>query len=365
MDKLWWTTIPSAGKFAEDIAEVLINGKSVVYTVDRNLPWSLSFSEVLSSKIEGSDKGVDIFYSDEIDQASPGEFIFKKYCKPELKAKYRSAMSYERFLALNYSSTVLVNKYIYIRNCNKAAAELWTDFICKYNSNIGKDGSGCSFIIENCSEYMPNCGVANFQWSNYYHRYDISMLCLLKSSEIKANDLIKSYMAELACTLSDNDAELAAELVSTGIALIDDTEKTMKKVVETRSRSDGSVYTMPDNIATYIKEVQVKIFYPVIERYRTWFINENIEQFTSDFRYTTSYGDEITDCHDLELGDLVYLCYNFKLNVSSDSFRELKSFHNYRNNLAHRSLLSPDDIRKLSDYSFGDCAAKSRSLCYS
>ena len=48
MDKLWWTTIPSAGKFAEDIAEVLINGKSVVYTVDGNLPLILSFSEVLS-----------------------------------------------------------------------------------------------------------------------------------------------------------------------------------------------------------------------------------------------------------------------------------------------------------------------------
>lgn len=360
MNELWWSTIPNARKFVYDISDVLNNGKSAVYSVNGVLPWSDTFSSILSSAIENSDKDVDIIYAEDLGERSPGEYLFDKYCKRELRIRYRTSMGYEKFLAANDTSTILINKFIYVKKCDIQAAKQWIDFICKYNSYHEKNTLRCCFLIENCSEYAPNCNIDHFQWETYYHQYDISMFCMLNSSSINDNDLIKSYLAELSCALSLNDVELASELVSAGMELINDPEKTLENVIENRVRSDHSSYTMPDNISTYIKSAQVKIFYPVIERYRTWFINEHIDQFTDSFRHITAFGDVITDCHELELGDLVYLCNNLKLNVDYDDYRKLKDFHNYRNNLAHRSLLSVENIKKLTNTKFGNAVIEKK-----
>lgn len=363
MNRLWWSTIPNARKFVYDIADILNDEKSVVYSVNGTLPWSNTFSDILSSTIENAEKDVDIIYAEELGEKSPGEYLFDTYCKRELRMKYRTSMGYEKFLAVNDASTILINKIVYVKKCDFQATKQWIDFICKYNSYHEKNSLRCCFLIENCSEYVPNCNIDSFQWDTYYHLYDINMLCMLNSSSINENDLIKSYLAELSCALSQNDVELASELVSAGIELINNPEKTLKYVIENKVRSDYSSYTMPSNISTCIKSAQVKIFYPVIERYRTWFINDHIDQFTDDFMHITVFGDIVTDCHDLELGDLVYLYNNSKLHISYEDYKNLKTFHNYRNNLAHRSLLTINDIRRISECSHETEHNKKKVLC--
>ena len=354
MDKLWWSIIPNARKFVDDITYVLKDERSAIYSVNGTLPWSETFSSVLSSAIENAEKDVDIIYAEDLGGKSPGEYLFNTYCKRELRIKYRTTRGYENFLAANDTSTILINKFVYVKKCDFQAAKQWIDFICKYNNYHNKNSLRCCFLIENCSEYAPNCNIEHFQWTSYYHQYDINMFCMLNASLINENDLIKSYLAELTCALSQNDVELASELVRAGVELINNPEKTLKYVIENTIRSDYSSYSMPSNVSTCIKSAQVKVFYPVIERYRTWFINEYIDQFTDDFRHITAFGDIITDCHDLELGDLVYLCKKSKLNVDYKDYKCLKSFHNYRNNLAHRSLLTVDIIQSISDFSNGE-----------
>ena len=134
MDRLWWSTIPYARKFVDDIAQVLKDEKSAVYSVNGTLPWSGTFSNMLSSKIENAEKDVDIIYEEDLGGKSPGEYLFDTYCKRELRIKYRTSMGYEKFLAANDPSTILINKFVYVKNCDFQAAKQWIDFICKYNS---------------------------------------------------------------------------------------------------------------------------------------------------------------------------------------------------------------------------------------
>lgn len=363
MDKLWWSTIPNARKFVDDIADELKNGRSAIYSINGTLPWSDTFTGILSSEIESSEKVVDIVYAEETDKKTPGEYLFDRYCKPELKMKYRSAMGYDKFLAANDGSTVLINKYIYVKNCSQNAVKQWTEFICKYNSQHMKNSPRCCFIIESLSNYNPNCNITNFQWNDYYHQYDIGMFCLLVSSSIKEKDLIKRYLAELSCSVSYDDVEFAAELVSSGEKLVFDTEKTVRNIVENKCRSDHSFFIPPDNISGCIKEAQIKIFFPMIERFRTQFIDEYIEQLENNLTYTTVYGETVSDCHELELGALKFLCENAKLFVSTEDYKELIFFRECRNKLAHMSLLSETEIRKMSEYKFKKGMIKSKALC--
>lgn len=352
MDKLWWSTIPNARKFVDDIAEELDNGRSAVYSVNSTLPWKEAFSEILSMKIENADKDVDIVYEDDLNEMTPGQYLFEKYCKRELRIKYRSAIGYEKFLAANDNSTIMINKYIYVKNCDCNSVKQWLEFICKYNSYHEKNSPRCCFIIENCSNYNPNCNVTNFRWDSYYHQYDNNMFCLLLASSMNEKDLIKRYLAELSCTLSCDDVEFAAELVSAGAELVFNTENTIRSIVESKVRSDYSFFYFPDNVMGCIKEAQIKIFFPIIERYRVQFLDEYIEQLDKDFQYTTVYGETVTDCHELELGALKFLCENSKLKVRSDDYKDLIFFRECRNKLAHMSLLSGSEILKMSDYSF-------------
>ncbi len=351
MDKLWWTSVPNARKFVDDIVKIIKMEKSVVYTVSKDFPWNNTFSYILSSEIDACDKTVDMIVAANLGAKSPGEYLFETYCKYELKLEYRSSIGYEKFLASNDHLTVLMNKYIYVKGCNSETFKKWVNFVVKYTNYHEKNAPMCCFIIENASGSTNTGNIANICWNDYFHKYDIDMLCLLMSSSLKENELIKKYTAELASSLSYGNVEFAAELVAKGGDLIFDTQQVVDDVVEHKVRSDGMKFCKPESMEHCIREAQMVVFFPVIEKYREQFVEKYREQLER-CSYKTTYGKDVENYHEFELGGLKYLYDKGLLCISNKEQCDLIFFRDCRNKLAHMLLLLESDVKKISEYNF-------------
>ena len=354
MENLWWKSVPNARLFINDIADRVLNGESVVYTIDSTFPWRDCFVDNLSKEIESASKAVRIIRASECESVPPGEYLINSFCKPELRAKYRPSVGTEMFLANYAENTVLIDNYIMITDCTSEQAQQWNDFISRYNAAQEKfpDRESCCFILENKEENNISLSVPNISWTKYYHSYDIHMLCLMIASEINTNSLIKSYISELAVLLCDKDVEFAAELSKNGLNLMKKTTITIKRIVDDSWRSDGLNFVTPDSVHRKIWEAQLKIFFPVLEKFRSDFIEKYADAFPANICLETVYGETITDIHDLELGALIYLCSNGSLYISSDDHKKLAFFRTCRNKLAHMSTLTSDEIQQIICYLF-------------
>lgn len=354
MENLWWKSVPNARLFIKDIADRVLNGESVVYTINSTFPWRDRFSDNLSKEIESASRAVRIISASECNSVPPGEYLINKFCKSEMRAKYRPSVGTEMFLANYAENTVLIDNYIMITDCTSEQAQQWNDFISRYNAAQEKfpDKESCCFILENKEENNISLSVPNISWNKYHHSYDIHMLCLMIASDINTNSLIKSYIAELAVLLCDKDAEFAAKLSKKGLDLMEKTTSAIEEIVADSMRSDGSNFLPPDSAHRKIWEAQLKIFFPVIEKFRSDFIEKYADAFSSDIFYETVYGEAITDIHDLELGALLYLCSNGSLYVSNDDHKKLAFFRTCRNKLAHMSALTSDEIKQIICYFF-------------
>lgn len=354
MYNLWWKSVPSARLFVNDIAERVLNGESVVYTIDSTFPWRDCFVDNLSQKIESASKAVRIIRASDCESTPPGEYLIKSFCKPELRAKYRPSVGTEMFLANYAENTVLIDNYIMIVDCTSGQAQQWNDFISNYNAAQKKypDRESCCFILENKEENSISLSVSNISWTKYYHSYDIYMLCLMIASELNTNSLMKSYIAELAVLLCNKDVEFAAKLSMDGLNLIKKTTITIKRIIDDSRRSDGSYFLTPDSIRRKTWEAQLKVFFPILEKFRSDFIEKYADAFPTNICLETAYGETITNIHDLELGALIYLCSSSNLHVNSDDYKKLAFFRTCRNKLAHMSALASDEIQQIICYLF-------------
>jgi hypothetical protein len=352
MDMLWWNSVPNARRFIEDIADKIASEESLVYNIDDYFPWAETFTSILSEKCTTSERIFKVIYADETGDKPPGEYIKDKYFKPELKQKYRSAIGFERFAAENDHSSVLKNSILLVKCTDKQTTDAWIDFVSGYVKYHKPNTNMCSFIIENCSENNNKSSITNLSARDYFQKYDIDIFTLLITSSLKnernENIVIKRYSAELASLLAENDIELAALLACNGKKLAFHTDYVVKEILNKELRSNSGNFSISGEVNQIIREAQIKIFYPEIEYFRTWFINKYADDFSGTEALTTYFGNSVDDISCLELGNLKYLCDLGKIEVSNSDFSNLIFYRECRNKLAHTTLLTSDEIERLS-----------------
>lgn len=349
MNDFWWKAIPNAAMFIDDIAKKVLSDESVVYTINNTFPWKEQFINNLRQSIEGAFKELLIIHGDDCMDKNPGDYLINRFCKDELRSKYRASVGTEKFLAVVADKTILIDRFILLRDCNQTQAQQWSDFITRYDAVRDKKAASCCFILECQSGYSITTSLNNIIWEKYYHQYDINMYCLMIASDLKLSSILKSYISELSVILCEKDVEFAAKLTERGVDMIGNPEKTVEGIVNECRRSDNRNYPMPNNISNKIWEAQVKLFFPIIEKYRTRFIEEHINLFPINFKYDSAFGDSITDVHDLELGMIKNLCSQGVLYINSQEYKELGFFRMCRNKLAHISCLELEDIQRIID----------------
>lgn len=344
----WWTVVPNSVRFIDDIAAALKGGSSVIYSISENCEWKDTLRDKIKANIfSGVDKTHEIS-GKLIGDRSPGEYLMETFVKKELRSKYRTSIGYEKFLTDKEDETSLLHSFIYLVDLSDEQTHDWVTFIENYNKLHKSKIEKCRFIIETKTNLKSKySGIRLFKRSDYLHNYDITILCMMTISSNKIHNIFRNYATELATLCSNNDPEFAAELITSSDMLIKETNSLINKIVSNSIRSNMESFTFTDDLDRKIWEAQLKVFFPLIERFRLYLIEKYKYNIHLDSSVTNLKGEEIRSEYDIELATLKWLCNNNDLYMNSGDYNDLKFFKECRNNLAHLKYLPYESLKRI------------------
>ena len=336
--RIWWEHITKASYFMHSVTDALLDGKSVVLSMPHFVPWQDTFQEMVEDILrqENAENSLDCI---ECPEEPAGKYLLEHYCKKEKRAAYRCGMSYGEFLA-GSPDIVLHHRYLWVRNMPKKAVNEWLQFIAEYQKYLEKDVPQALFILET-SDTVSEKNIRDIQeirFDNIIHPYDVFTFCILLCSEMQMRSSVRSYLAELVSNICGNDIELCAKSIRKGKHFLSNPLDSLKEIIQTEVHSDGRPFELdsePEIIENKIWESQIKMLFPIIERYRSKFIKQYYQEVSASLPVKNSLGQVIDSPQDVELGMLVQLVGKKSLFLDDTAYRELKMFRTARNDLAH------------------------------
>lgn len=350
MDKLWWKHITKAHKFLEDIVMSAVEERSIILSLPENVPWRNTLLELVEDQLK-LENPKNAFERMQCPQEEVGLYFLNKYCTKERRATYRYGMTYAAFLG-KCEDTVLNDRYIWVYDIPKNKYEEWLGFIAEYNKNV-KEKTPAIFILETHDEHFANKakkGIRKILFDQNIGAYDKFAFCALAATSKACKEYMRPYLAELVSCICNEDIELCAECVDAGNRFLDDPKAVIDHVISTKCRSDGDRYTFSktsDEIEKLIWETQLKNVFPIIEKYRSYFIKKYRKYITEALPITNSYGESVMNPEDVEIGTLVYMVGNGTISISTKEYEELDKFREARNRLAHLDVLDVHTVEMI------------------
>ncbi len=353
MDQVWWKNIIKAHTFLERIVMEALEGNSILLSLPVSVPWRTTLIEIVSDRlqIENSKNKLDEIVCPEGD---PGAFLLEKYCKNEIRAKYRYGVSYAQFLG-KCQETVLNDRYIWVSDITDEKIEQWLDFVSEYSKNV-QDKTPGIFILEVHDDLLPRMskkGIKNLVFNQNISTYDKYAFCALASSETKCKEYVRPYLAEVVALICDEDVELCAVCVAKGMDFLSEPYDTIQEIIAHMFRSDGDCYHFDksrEEVTAVIWETQLKYVFPLVENYRRYFVNQYKEMIKSALPINNGYGEKVIAPEEAEIGTLFYLAGKGTLSIPRKEYVELERYKNARNKLAHMNVLDNEELYTILKY---------------
>lgn len=342
MDKLWWNHITKAHKFLEDIVMTAVEGKSIILSLPEKAPWRNILLELVEERLK-LENPKNAFENIVCPEEEVGLFLLNRYCKKERRAAYRYGKTYADFLG-KCEDTVLNDRYIWVSGIPVDRYDEWINFIIEYNKNV-KAKTPAIFILETHDDNFADKakkGIKKIIFNESIDSYDRFAFCALAATENSCKEHIRPYLAELVSAVCSEDIELCAECVNSGKLFLENPIEVVGNIVSTKQRSNGETYSFSksdEEIKKVIWEVQLKNVFPIIEKYRSYFIKKYRQFISMSLPITNSYGEEVTNSEDVEIGTLVYMAGSGRVLVNKKEYEELEQFRDARNRLAHLNVL--------------------------
>lgn len=342
MDKVWWNHITRAHKFFEDIVKTAVEGNSILLSLPGSVPWKETLIEMIGERLQ-LENPKNFFQRISCPQKDVGQYLLEAYCKKEIRSKYRYGMSYAQFLGA-CQETVLNDRYVWVADISKEKSEEWLEFIVEYNKSV-VNKTPAVFILEINEEGMERKakkGIKTIAFNKNIGEYDKYAFCALASSETKCKEYLKSYLAELVSILCSEDVELCAACVENGAEFLKAPYQTIQKVIQNNLRSNGENYQFDkneDEIHNLIWEAQLKVAFPLIEKYRKNIISRYRQVIAKELPIRNGYGQSIKEPEEVEIGVLYYLIGKSSVKISEKEYEEIETYRNARNHLAHMKIL--------------------------
>lgn len=341
MDNLWWGSVPDPSEMIRQITEAMQNGNHVVCLIPEQLEWHETFRSMIAAECRDSIKTLKIIDAQKRQDKLPGELLLTEYVThPTVAEGYRRSFGYARYLAENDAVSGLSDHYFFVQNASGDSMKEWIRFMTDYQKAHKPDQPACVILLE-CTGKNPGSGngLQIVDYQNHIKDFDILILCMMASSGLEVRSLLRNYAAGLAAELGSHDPEFAAELIRHGTDLIRDPEQTVRDVAESSFRSNGAVFPVSSQMAEKIWRAQVKTFFPVIEEYRLQLIRKYEKEFPVLETITGTFGQDIEDVWDIDLGTLKYLCDTKKMYLPGPEYQEMCFYRDCRNALAHTNPL--------------------------
>ena len=353
MHNLWWRNITKAHKFMNDIVNLLGEG-SLMLSLPKNLPWKKHLRTLISEELKFNNPRnlMEIINASE---GEPGELLLKKYCKKEIRAKYRYGISYAEFLG-KCKETVLNDRYVWVENIDENQLNQWLNFVTEYNSYV-EEKNPAIFILETnsmISNHKSKKGIKKLSYHKSLDKYDCFAFCALAATVNTDKTYMSPYLAELVSTICNNDVELCAQCVCFGNQFLEDPINVLKTINETKIRSNGMKFdfNLDDNkIHQDIWATQLRNIFPIVEKYRNKFIKIHYEDVKKILPINNPYMGEIDKPEDVEIGVLFYFANNGEILVQNDEMEKLNLFYSARNKMAHLQTMDFDDVKQILKYS--------------
>ncbi len=342
--EIWWRDMVNAARFLEDAKEIIEDGKSVVLSFPKNIPWlSVMINELYFRIAENFDeRSLQVIDVNGI-SVTPGEYLFENFCKKETRNTYWEPVhtNHIRFLSSCKTST-LNTCFLCITGLNSMTAPDWVQSIKEYHETCSLEEHGAFILVTQGEDIQSSQHVECLKFSEYTTDYDCMMLCLNIALEFKCSRLKKMYLAEVASNIADNNVEIAGLLVSEGEKLIKEPFKTTKEVFE---KNDIKYTLLREKVSSGVWEAQIRLVFPRLEDFRAEIVQKYKASLKGNLPITNNVGEVIRETNDLEIGQL-YALRN-KISANSGDRKLIEQMRDARNEIAHRKPVSFEKIREL------------------
>lgn len=365
MDKVWWNQVTNADRFVRLVAEAMLEGRSVVLALPENVPWYAAMQARILDEVKKQNSRYSFEFID-----SPGggigEYLLRQYCGQEKWSQYRPGpgRSCARFLAEN-EDIVLNEKYIWVKNIPAGAYAEWMNFLSEYREYTKKGAAGV-FVLETADEALARRakkGIAKISFDKEISAYDKYTFCALAAAEAGCKEYLKHYLASLVSNLCGDDIELCGLCVKNAKSFLADPAGTLAGLTARRIKDspqlaccqaagkageEAGMSQEPAWLEKKLWETQLRIVFPLIEDYRSSFVNRHSSAIAKLLPLKSSNGEEFTEPSEVEIGTLDYMVSAGQLRVVNEKERRrLFELKQARNTLAHLKTLPPDEVEAI------------------
>lgn len=347
--KMWWKTMINPHRFINDISESVLDDKSVIVNLPDNLPWEQEFMDELAENLEQSTK--TIRNSDVSSVGNAGEFLLGKFCSKQQKDEYWAPrQTPEEFLATNPVLT-LNHQIVILDGISDKNAAMWEKSVSRYMSSCDEQKEHGVFVLlskANKPIKSLNPGLQSFSCSEYVNGYDNLMLCLTIVSDLKISDWKKQYIAEAANLISGGNCELAGTLAEKGEQLIMSDFPDISELL--KGKSNESFSELFEKFKAAMWEAQIKIVFPIVERFRKKFIRKYDNSIKHYLKINNKIEGKIIKSPDeLEIGHIYHMCGEHKFAEKVD-FDMVCKMRDARNSISHWNPISYKELKEIAEF---------------
>lgn len=356
----WWELIPNASLMLRSISDSLVEQRqSVVLLLNEELPWYEDMHEKIYTMIDEPDKQTKVVECPE--SVPPGKFLLDGFFRKETRDSFRLNIGYEKFISENDSSSPIKDCFIIVKIKSSSQLSEWVNFVSGYDKEkrSQKARTRCLFILEYFQKgdekirKIPD-GILTVKWQNAIQDHDRYMYAMLSVSRENVGREIKEYLAEFITIASRGSSiELIAKLARQGVECVKDPETVLKKINNEYSMSNGSnfdISTDSRRISNMLWQAQIKVLYCKIEEFRNELISKCERFFSNNFSFVKQYGKEsmvLSDYHELEIGDILYLQAKNNLGLDTETTQKAKLYKSCRDKLAHFSAVDYEMVTRI------------------
>ena len=350
MNNIWWRYITKASLFAQKIVDCLMMEQSAALYLPRYVPWYDTLYSIVEEDVINNGLQREIKIIDDCDD-EPGRILMDLFCKKEIRAQYRIGKSYATFLGQQAST--LNSAIVWVRELTANRLAQWQKFISEYRRSVSKESNCAVFVLEIRSDSVQQIpgGFAAISFESTISAYDKYTFCALGIASSGHNTGTMAYLAELISNVCTNDIELCAACIRHGIQFAKNPSECLKLIESTENHSDGTPFDVADVIKEldyHIWESQIRMIYPMIEKYRSDFVNQHRRDIQKALPIENDFGERIETPEDAEIGLLYSLTVRGAIQmINNDEYSILRHYKEARNSLAHIKPLGYDEIDRI------------------
>lgn len=346
MQSMWWSHVRKAMDYIDMITEKAISGQSVLLLFSEQPPWENELYDTVENQLSDKNPEYRVVRLNDSD-GMPENQMLEKFCRREIRTRYRLAIGAARFLAELPEST-LHTSYVWVQITSDISLKAWVEFVSEYVRQM-KNSRRASFILE-CSRIsgpLRSKGLSVIDWNASIDAYDVFAYCALVSSSVRIEKTLRPYLVELASIICGTDVELAHACVENGSEFIRQPETVLRRIAQEKAQRNGDSFAVtltPEKLQSMIWESQMRVAFSVIEKQRSYFVQKYSKKIAACLPVSDWFGNAIVDLQQVELGTLIRLVGEQRVTVSPEDYLQIDFLKNQRNSLAHLTPLSYEDL---------------------